>query len=187
MWGTSFDPSAENLSLSASTADLAPERTSTIEAGIKWDFNRSLLVSADVFRTIQTNYRETSPTDPSLQTIAGTARSRGVEVEAQGRITPRWLVLAGYTYLQAQIIYSPDADIGRPLQDAPRNSVRLFSAYDITDKLMAGGGLNASSSRVPSSLPDPNGFWQQVPGFVTLSALVQVPLAVGHQPAAQCR
>jgi len=176
MWGTSFDPSAEGLSLSASTADLAPEREHTVEAGIKWDFSRVLLLSGAVFSTVQTNFREPSPTDPSLETIAGTARSQGVELLAQGRITRRWLVLAGYTYLDAKIISSPNADVGRPLQDAPRNSVRLFSAYDVTDKLTLGGALNYSSSRVPSSTPDPNGFWQQVPGYTTLSALARYQL-----------
>jgi catecholate siderophore receptor len=176
MWGTSFDPSAENLSLSASTADLAPERTQTVEAGAKWELNRSLLLSADVFRTVQRNYRETSPIDPSLTTIAGTARGQGFELLAQGRVTPRWLVLGGYTYLDAKIISSPDADIGRPLQDAPRDSLRLFSTYDLTRALTVGGGLNYSSSRVPSSLPDPNGFWQQVPGYTTISAVARYQL-----------
>jgi len=176
MWGTSFDPSAENLSLSATTADLAPEREHTLEAGAKWNLNRSLLLSADIFQTVQDNYREADPVDPELETIAGTARSRGFELLAQGRITPRWLVLSGYTYMVAKIIASPNDDIGQPLQDAPRNSVRLFSTYDITDRLTAGGGLNYSSSRVPSSLPDPNGFWQAVPGYTTVSLLARYQL-----------
>jgi catecholate siderophore receptor len=176
MWGTSFDPSAEGLSLSASTADLAPEREHTVEAGIKWDFSRVLLLSGAVFSTVQDNFREPSPTDPSLDTIAGTARSQGVELLAQGRITRRWLVLAGYTYLDAKIIASPNNDIGRPLQDAPRNSVKLFSAYDVTSRLTLGGALNYQSSRVPSSTPDPNGFWQVVPAYTTLSALARYQL-----------
>lgn len=176
MWGTSFDPSAEGLSLSATTADLAPERTQTVETGIKWEFHRSLLLSAALFHTVQDNYREPSPTDPDLETIAGTARSEGLELLAQGRITQRWLVLAGYTYMDATIIASPNNDIGHPLQDAPRHSVRVFSAYDVTRRLTLGGGLNAESSRVPSSTPDTNGFWQVVPGYVTLSALARYQL-----------
>jgi catecholate siderophore receptor len=176
MWGTSFDPSAEGLSLSASTADLAPERSQTVEAGIKWEFDRALLLSAALFHTVQDNFREASPTDPTVTTIAGTARSQGVELLAQGRITPRWLVLAGYTYLDARIIASPDSDLGRPVQDAPHNSLRLFTAYDLTDKLTLGGGLEASSARTPSSFADPNGFFQQVPGFATASALARYRL-----------
>ena len=173
MWGTSFDPSAEGLSLSATTADLAPERNQTVEAGVKWEVNRRLLVSGAIFRTVQDNYREPSRADPSLETIAGTARSQGGEVLVQGNITPRWLVLAGYTYLDARIIASPNDDVDRPLQDAPHNSLRLFSVYEVTGRLSLGGGLNYASSRTPSSTPDSNGFWQEVPGYTTLSVLAR--------------
>jgi catecholate siderophore receptor len=176
MYGTSFDPSAEGLSLSATTADLAPEREHTVEAGIKWELHRALLLSGALFSTVQDNFREPSRVDPSLQTIAGTARSQGIELEAQGRITPRWLVLAGYTYLDAKIISSPNIDLGQPLQDAPRDSLRLFSAYDVTDQLTLGGGLDYSSKRVPASTPDSNGFHQEVPGYTTLSLLARYRL-----------
>ena len=179
MWGTSFDPSAEGLSLNTSNASLVPERNRTLEAGIKWERHRSALLSAAVFRTVQTNYREASPLDPTVTTIAGTARSQGLELLAQGHLTPKWLVLAGYTYLDAQIIASPNADVRQPLQNAPRNSVRLFSTYDLTPTLTVGGGLNASSGRAPSSFRDANGYLQRVPGFTTVSALARYQVRPG--------
>ena len=37
-YGTSFNPSAETLSLSAANANLPPEKNRTFEAGTKWDF-----------------------------------------------------------------------------------------------------------------------------------------------------
>jgi catecholate siderophore receptor len=173
MWGTSFDPSAESLSLSASTADLAPEHNETVEAGLKWSPRPALLLSGALFRTTQFNTREPSPIDPTLTILAGTARSQGIELLAQGRVTSRWLVLAGYAYLDAKIIASPNDDDGQPLQNAPRHNLRLFSSYDLTPRLTIGGGLDYASSRVPSSVPDANGFWQSVPGYATLSALVR--------------
>ena len=177
MWGTSFDPSAESLSLSASTADLAPEHNQTEEAGLKWSPRPALLLSGSVFRTTQFNAREPSPTDPTVDILAGTERSQGVELLAQGHITPQWLVLSGYTYLDARVVASPNDDIGQPLQNAPRHNLRLFSSYDLTQRLTIGGGLGYASSRVPSSVPDANGFWQQVPGYTTLSALVRYQLS----------
>lgn len=173
MWGTSFDPSAEGLSLSVANVNLVPERNQATEAGVKWELHRSALLSAAIFRTIKTNYREPSPLDPTVTTIAGTARSQGLELLAQGRVTPRWMVLAGYTFLDAQIIASPNGDLHQPLQNSPRNSVRLFSTYDITPGLTVGGSLNASTGRAPSSFADANGYRQRVPGFTTLSALAR--------------
>jgi len=177
MWGTSFDPSAESLSLSASTADLAPEHNQTVEAGLKWSPRPALLLSGALFRTTQFNSREPSPIDPTLTILAGTARSEGLELLAQGQVTARWLVLGGYTYLDAKIVASPDDDDGQPLQNAPRHNLRLFSSYDLSSRLTVGGGLDYASSRVPSSTPDPNGQRQSVPGFTTLSALVRYRLS----------
>jgi catecholate siderophore receptor len=177
MYGTSFDPSAEGLSLSASTADLAPERSHTVETGMKWDPNRDLLVSAALFRTVMSNLREPSPTDPNLQILAGTARSQGFEVEAQGYITANWLVLAGNTYMDASVIASPNGDRGSQLQNAPRENLRLFSTYDLTKRLTVGGGVNYQSTRVPGTVVDGNGFRQRVPGYWAASALARYRVA----------
>jgi catecholate siderophore receptor len=177
MYGTSFDPSAEGLSLSAATAVLAPERSHTVETGLKWDPNAHLLLSGALFRTVMSNLREPSPTDPNLQILAGTARSQGIEVQAQGYLTADWLILVGNTYMDASILSSPNGDRGSQLQNAPRENLRLFSAYDLTDKLTIGGSVNYTSSRVPGTVVDGNGFRQEVPGYWSASALVRYRIA----------
>jgi len=177
MYGTSFDPSAEGLSLSAATAALAPERSHTTETGVKWVPNEHLLLTGAAFRTVMVNLREPSPTDPTVQILAGTARSQGAEVQAQGYVTQDWLVLAGFTYLDASILSSPSADRGSRLQNAPRDNLRLFSTYDFTNRLTIGGSVNYTSSRVPGTLVDPNGFRQEVPGYWSASALARYRVA----------
>jgi catecholate siderophore receptor len=177
MYGTSFDPSAEGLSLSASTADLAPERSHTVETGVKWDPNKYLLISGSLFRTVMSNLREASPTDPTMQILAGTARSQGIELQAQGYLTSGWLVLTGFTYMDASILSSPNGDRGSQLQDAPRKNLRLFSAYDLTSNLTIGGSVDCTSSRVPGTVVDANGFRQEVPGYWTASVLARYRIA----------
>jgi catecholate siderophore receptor len=163
--------------LSASTADLAPERSHTVETGVKWDPNKYLLLSGALFRTVMSNLREASPTDPTIQILAGTARSQGFELQAQGYVTRDWLVLAGFTYLDTSILSSPNGDRGSQLQNAPRDNLRLFSAYDLSGKLTIGGGVNYSSSRVPGTVVDANGFRQEVPGYWSTSALARYRIA----------
>jgi catecholate siderophore receptor len=177
MYGTSFDPSAEGLSLSASTADLAPERSHTVETGVKWNPEKYCLLSGALFRTVMSNLREASPTDPTIQILAGTARSQGIELQAQGYLTRRWLVLAGVTYMDASILSSPNGDRGSQLQNAPRDNLRAFSTYDLTSRLTLGGSVDYSSSRVPGTVLDGNGFRQQVPGYWTASALARYRVA----------
>ena len=56
--GTSMNPSTEGLSLSASTANVDPERSRSYEAGLKWDLLGGRLgTTAAVFRTEKTNAR----------------------------------------------------------------------------------------------------------------------------------
>ena len=72
-YGTSFDPSAEGLALSATTALLATERSQSFELGSKWQFGK-LMASGALFRTTLFNVRERSPIDPTILILAGTAR-----------------------------------------------------------------------------------------------------------------
>jgi catecholate siderophore receptor len=78
-YGTSFDPSAEGLALSATTALLAAERSQSFELGSKWQFNR-LMASGALFRATLFNVRERSPIDPTILILAGTARVDGLEL-----------------------------------------------------------------------------------------------------------
>ena len=151
MWGTSFDPSAEGLSLSATTADLAgaqPDRRGGRKVGGQPQapgLRRNLPHGA---RTT-TAERVARGSEPGDHCRNG-AQSGSGEVLVQGNITPRWLVLAGYTYLDARIIASPNDDVDRPLQDAPHNSLRLFSVYEVTGRLSLGAVLTTHRAARPA-------------------------------------
>ena len=104
-YGTSFNPSAETLALSAGTADLSPEKNRTYEVGTKWDLpSKRLSVDAAVFQTTKENARETSPTNPLLVVLAGTQRVNGFQVSVTGRITDQWQLLSSYAYLDGKVI-----------------------------------------------------------------------------------
>ncbi len=62
--GTSFNPSAETLSLSAGTANLPPETNKTFEFGTKWSLRHDrLTINSSWFRTTKENAREADPTN----------------------------------------------------------------------------------------------------------------------------
>lgn len=175
-FGTSFDPSAESVSLSAATAGLGPERSHTIETGVKWNAEPGLLVSAALFRTVMNNLREPSPSDPSVDVLEGEAEAQGADLSLQGRIGEAWTILGGYTYLDGRVLRSPDPDAGATLQNAPRHSVKLWTSYAVPLGFTIGAGVNYQSSRVPGTLPDANGLMQKVPGYWTASAMLRLPL-----------
>ncbi|MGH9666792.1 MAG: TonB-dependent receptor, partial [Bryobacteraceae bacterium] len=180
--GTSFNPSAESLSLSASTASLPPERNKNYEFGTKWDLNHARLsLRAAIFRTEKTNAREPDPNNPVLNVLAGNQKVDGVQVEARGRITSRWELLSGYAYLDSSVVssnYYPSA-IGAQLANVPKHTFNLWNDYRLPRHWEGGLGGNHISSRTASStapLDPTTGLVKQVPGYWVFNAMVKHPL-----------
>jgi catecholate siderophore receptor len=127
-YGTSYDPSAENLSLSAKTAPLAWEKDKTFEVGVKSSaLNGKLALQAGVFQTDMTNARVGDPTNPTApQLLAGQERVRGFEADAIGYITEELEITAGYTHLNSQTVTSTDLRRhgGLPGQQASRGAAK---------------------------------------------------------------
>ena len=97
-----------------------------------------LLLTAAAFRIDKDNARENL--GGGNYALVGKLRSQGIELGANGNITPRWSVFGGYTYLDATIVDSADpANIGLPFANVPEHSVSLLSTYAITDKFTLGG------------------------------------------------
>ncbi|MHB1022359.1 MAG: TonB-dependent siderophore receptor [Acidobacteriaceae bacterium] len=154
-YGTSFDPSAESLSLSAGNANLPPEKNKTYEVGSKWDvFQQKLSLAGSIFRTDKLNARETDPTNSALMVLAGNQRVDGLQVGATGHLPGRWEVVTGYAYLKSAVRsskYYPGA-IGYPLANVPRNTFNAWITHELPWwHIEAGLGTNSVSSRTASS------------------------------------
>jgi catecholate siderophore receptor len=175
-YGTSFDPSAEMLSLAASNQALGPERDRTFEAGAKAQvLDGMLALTAAVFQTVMTNARITDPLNPTLQTLAGTLRVNGVEFDAVGRITPHWEITAGYTYLAPRAVGLVAVGVPGPIPNTANNQGNLWTTYDFDDGLKLGAGLNFVSRRYAGTdtLTDPGTtIVDKVPGYVTWDGMV---------------
>jgi catecholate siderophore receptor len=181
-YGNSFNPSAESLSLAANTADIAPEENKTYEVGTKWDlYSRNLSVRASVFRTDKTNAREPSLADPSQNELVGRQHANGFEVEANGRITSRWHIFAGYAYVDATVVKSisrPET-IGARLANVPKNTFNFWSIYQTPWKLELGGGGLFVDSRTASSTAPLDPFTlrlKEAPGYWVFNAMAKYPL-----------
>src|SRR5581483_9617193 len=171
------NPSAETLSLSASTANLPPEKNQTYEFGTKWDFpQRRLSLEAAVFRTAKLNAREPDPENPTLNVLAGTQRVNGAQLQVRARLTSRWDLLAGYANLDGRLVssqYYPSA-IGAQLANVPRNTGNFWSTFRLPWRFELGAGGNYVSSRTARSTAplDPvTGLVREVPGYWVFNAM----------------
>jgi catecholate siderophore receptor len=197
-YGTSFNPAAESLSLSIGLANssAAPEENETYEAGVKWSFlNERLLTEGAWFRTEKDNARETDPTNSNNIVAAGNQLVKGVQFSMVGRL-PRGIdLVAGYAYLNSDVIYSKffPTSVGYPLANVPKQTFNLFVTHQLPWRLSAGLGGNYVASRTASSTvpyvptgyaPNPNGAgfvvtsvaMKQVPGYWLFDAMLRRPI-----------
>ena len=167
--GTSFNPSAEGLSLSAATVNLAPEQTRNYEVGTKWDLpRRRLSVNAAIFSTEKTNARTPgiNPGDPPT-VLRGRQRVQGVEAGAAGRLTSRWEIYGGYAFMSSEIRASNTAaELDNDLTLTPRHTFNLWTTFRLPWETTVGGGVQFMDAVFRNTLNT-----TEVPSYSVLSAM----------------
>jgi catecholate siderophore receptor len=195
-YGTSFNPSAESLSLSANNAVQAPQHNTTYEGGVKWSFVQDRLnINGSWFQTSKTNVYETDPNN-SLNVIpVGNQRVRGLQVGALGHLPGSFDLILGYAYLSgittsSEQNYSPFAAFykqgdpvfglypyyisarGNPFANVPRNSANLFVTHRLYYGFFGGFGFNQVSARRASSTGP-----IAIPESLAATPVSQIPVA----------
>ncbi|MDX8239089.1 TonB-dependent receptor [Acinetobacter pittii] len=131
--------------LGAAYLDLKPEKARTIELGTKWDlFNERANITAAIFRTEKTDSRVTD-SDGTTRNI-GNSKVDGFELGLNGKITDKWDIAAGYSYLDSELTKGNQNSAGllvegKALPFVAKNSATLWSTYQVLPKLTLGAGL----------------------------------------------
>ncbi len=133
-------------------SDLEPEETTNYELGTKWDLlDQRLSLTAAIFRTEKDNTRVL--VSNYTYENAGKTRVDGIELTASGKLTDKWQVFAGYSYLDSEVV-DPGAvgnrsgvvtstvnpAKGNELPNTPKNSFSLWTTYEVLPDLTIGGG-----------------------------------------------
>jgi len=145
-YGTSFDPSLESLTVTNLTQNLAPETTRSYEVGGKWDLlGGNVSVTSALFQEEMDNARtQVSATE---YTLDGDIRVNGFQAGATGHLTDKWQIFGGYTYMDARIVKALDGTQGNVPANTPRNTLTLWTNYEITPHWEVGGGPTYMSAR----------------------------------------
>lgn len=167
---------------SADGSILDPTTGRQWEVGVKQELaQQRLFASAAVFEIRREDVPVVDLNTPGTYVNAGEQRSRGVELELQGSITPQFSLVASYSYIDAEVISDPSLPVGDRLAGVPKHSASAWSAYEIPlDGFSLGLGLGAYySSKVEASLP--NSF--QLDSYVRWDGLAYIALASGTRVA----
>jgi catecholate siderophore receptor len=147
-YGTSFNPSLEQLTGTTGQQSLAPETNKSYEVGGKWDLmNGDLSLNSALFQITKSNAR--SLIETGVYELDGTVRVNGVRAGATGRITSKWQVYGAYTYLDAQITHasSLDGTEGNTPANTPKNTFNFWTTYQFMPNWEVGGGAVYTSKR----------------------------------------
>ena len=195
-YGTSFNPAAESLSISANTAIQAPQENETYEVGSKWDLvHERLNVSGAYFRTTKSNVYETDPNNTLNLLNVGNQRVQGFQIGSIGHMPRHFDLIVGYAYLDGIVTKSVlnaspfsslykqnDSVYGQapyfispnnfPLANVPKNSGNLWLTHDLPWRFVGGFGGNYVASRRASSTA-----LIAVPQTAAVTPVVNVPTA----------
>ena len=162
-YSRSFQPSAESFALAANNTANAPEMTRNLEIGSKLDFlNGALSVNAALFNLQRTNIKNTDPSNPALSINAGTQRTNGLELTANGALPYRWDISAGYSYMDGKMVQSlatvntqqlpvvAVSALGKVPSLTPRHSGFLWGMKTLDGGFKVGGGVNYVGERFTS-------------------------------------
>lgn len=141
---TYYDPSGSIL---------APIEGRNIEAGVKGSFfNDRLNASVAIFQSNQNNlpiyYGTACAGSTYCYTAADEVRTRGVELELNGRVTDQLNLSASYTFAKAEYIEGTKEGQIYNSNVSPENMFKLYASYDFDrtlEGLTIGGGVRAFS------------------------------------------
>ena len=130
-------------SLSLTTQTLEPETFRNYEAGVKWDATRSLGVSAAVYRLDRGNVAIPDPSDTTRLLLVDAQRTKGIELEMNGRIGDALHLTAGYAWQDGRITraISSSAAAGATLAQVPEHSFSAWARYAIAPRWSAAAGV----------------------------------------------
>ena len=162
----------------AAYSNLDPEESQTFEIGTKWDLLQDRLnLTAAIFRTEKQNAR--IQLTPTTYSNIGESKVDGIELGLNGKITDKWDISAGYTYLDSEATKNgvscrgttcTDQTVfnGNQMPNVPKNSATLWTTYQVLPQLQLGAGATAMD-KVYGDLANT----KYVPGYVRYDAMAR--------------
>ncbi|MFL9923999.1 TonB-dependent siderophore receptor [Herbaspirillum lusitanum] len=166
--GKSFRPNSG--SDSAGNA-FSPETSRAAEAGLKYQSSDQRVgATLAVFDITKQNVLTTDPANTAFSIAAGEVRSRGVELDFNGKFAQHWRITGNLAYTDARVTKDNTLAVGARLINVPKTSGSLLGIYEDVDARGGLYGMGGGFSYVGARTGDAAGSFE-LPGYVTAKAL----------------
>jgi iron complex outermembrane receptor protein len=126
----------------SSGAFASPERGEQWEGGLKTSLLSGRMVnSVSVYRLTRTNVLTPDPNNPNFYLLTGKQRSKGVELETTFQLHKTWNLILAYAFTEAYVVQDNVIPVGTPTQNVPKQSVNVWSTYELQHGWLRGLGL----------------------------------------------
>lgn len=172
-YGTSFQPAFGAFD----TLDAKPTEGKQWEAGIKYQpKNGDLLLTAAVFNLEKANISVTHPLSGVSEQV-GAVRSRGLELEAKGKLMPGLFATASHTFndIKGRKGDTWYVEEGKSPIQAPKQTTSLWLDYTIRDSALRGLNIGAGARHIGKRWDDAANTKSQ-PGFTLFDANLRYDL-----------
>ncbi|QKQ73073.1 TonB-dependent siderophore receptor [Nostoc sp. TCL240-02] len=160
-YSKSFEP---NNAQKVNQEFIEPSRSTQYEVGVKAElFDKRLSATLAAYDITKSNIATVDPENPDYSIPIGEVKSRGIELDIAGLISPGWKVIASGYLNDAYVSEDTDpTNIGRRFANAPYHGASLWTTYEIQrgdlQGLQFGAGLFFVGSRIanqsdPYTLP----------------------------------
>jgi catecholate siderophore receptor len=196
-WSDSFSPTADLYQLTVTPQP--PERSDVIELGAKWLLlNGDLALRGALYQATK-HWERNADLESTATILTKKRRTRGLELEAAGRVNEDWEVFAGLALMNAKILAVAEnvsattgaitlanpVYAGKRARNTPEYTFNLWSTYQVAARWKLGGGVEAKGDRVavnPSgtaAAPTLNGVYHPntAPSYVRWDAMAAYELS----------
>jgi catecholate siderophore receptor len=138
-YSQSFLPQSGEQFADLGDRGLDPDEFTNLEAGVKWDFSQGLSLTTAIFQIDQ----DALESDGSGGSVSVESEINGFEAQLQGRLSDKWFISAGYSYMEGEIIGDPNkpAVEGNTPRELPEHMFSLWNRYQLTEKFGLGLGV----------------------------------------------
>ena len=151
-YATSFTP---DFGTDIDGESFKPTEGEQYEIGLKYQPpGRDSIYSVSLYNLVQTNVKTQDPDNISNQIQTGEQRSRGLELEAAMKLSDNIDLVAGYSYIDAEITKSNDGDEGNVPVGVAEHMASVWGNYTFTSGTFDGLELGAGARYLGETYDD---------------------------------